>query len=144
MQELMGGTMHLDVVVSSLKFIQFVAKHINDRDPDFSLQLAIDFMLLVFVEGRERRKGTPLTVQAREDYFNRIDSEAFKCTFTGRRLQFFLSFMGNKASPDSVVWKKEGSKWKSLPYSHPDQITARSSWWANKFYHTDPFRDALI
>jgi hypothetical protein len=47
------------------------------------------------------------------------------------------------ASPDRVVWKKEGSKWKSLPYSHPDQVTVRSSWWANSFYNKEPFRDAL-
>ena len=29
------------------------------------------------MEGRVRGKGTPLTVQERQEYYNRIDSEAF-------------------------------------------------------------------
>jgi hypothetical protein len=129
MNELQVGTMNLDVVVCSLKFMNFTAIQLRRRDPEFSLEQAIDFMLRVFVEGRVRGKGTPLTVQKRKAYFQRIDSEPLYCTFTDRRLQFFRSFMGDMASPDRVVWKKEGSKLKSLPYSHLDQVTVRSSWW---------------
>jgi hypothetical protein len=78
-----------------LAFIHLTAISLPKRDPEFSLEEAIDFMLRVFVEGRVQGKGTPLTVQEREDYFQRIDSESFTCTFTGRRLQFFISFMGD-------------------------------------------------
>ena len=46
------GTKNLDAVVSSLKFIHFTAKAICRRDPQFSLEEAIDFILRVYVEGR--------------------------------------------------------------------------------------------
>jgi hypothetical protein len=104
MNALMVGTQHLDVVVSSLKLINLTARGIRDRDEEFSLEESIDFILRVFVEGQVRGKGTPLTVKERQAYFQRIDSEAFTCTFTGRRIQFFRSFMGDMASPDRTVW----------------------------------------
>ena len=111
MNALMVGTKNLDVVVSSLKFIHLVANNMQQRDQEFSLEEAIDCILRVYVDGRVHGKGMPLTVLERKAYFERIDSESFTCTFTGRRLQFFRSFMGDMASPDRVVWKKEGSKW---------------------------------
>jgi hypothetical protein len=110
MRELMKGTQNLDSIVSSLKFIHFTAKNMYLRDQEFILEEAIDFILRVYVDGQVRGKGTPLTVQERQDYFQRIDSEPFTCTFTGRRLQFFRSFLGDMASPDRVVCRKEGSK----------------------------------
>ena len=47
---LMVGTKDLDVVVSSLKFIHLTAEHMQQRDQEFSVEEAIDFMLIVFVK----------------------------------------------------------------------------------------------
>jgi hypothetical protein len=103
MNALMVGTQNLDVVVFSLKFIHLTASALLRTDQEFRLEEAIDFILRVYVEGRVRGKGTQLTVEERQAYFNQIDTKGFHCTLTGRRLQFIISLMGDMASPDRIV-----------------------------------------
>jgi hypothetical protein len=104
-----------------LKFINATAIQLSRRDPDGRLDAAIDFMLRVFVEGRVRGKGTPLTVEERIAYFQRIDSEAFTCTFTGRRLQFFRSFMGIWLPPIELFGEKKETNGNPSMENNPDE-----------------------
>ena len=39
---------------------------------------------------------------------------------------------------------KRRTVYRSYPYSDPEQITVRSSYWAQRYFNAEPFRDALL
>ena len=100
---LMIGTIHLRVTISTERFIANVAAHLRSRDPAFSPEEALDFILRVFVEGSVQGKGTRLTEEQRDLYFRRLDQETFLCHHTGLPVHFFVSFLFEMASPDRYV-----------------------------------------
>ena len=92
LQDLLKGTKHLSRFISTERFVANVAKHIQERDPAFIKEEAIDFILRVFVDGSVRGKGG-LTDAERKDYYRRLEEEIFTCSHTGLRVHFFVSFL---------------------------------------------------
>ena len=140
MTALLQGTLNLGEIVYSNQFVLVTANGLKKADDSFTTEQSIDFILRCFVEGHVRGRGQPLTEAQRKEYFQRLDNEAFHCTHTGRRLQFFRSFMPDMASPDRLVFV-DG---KSLDYSDPNQVTVRSSWWSNMFFSSETNRDVYL
>ena len=140
MTVLLQGALNLGLIVYSNQFVILTANNLKENDANFTTEESIDFILRCFVDGYVRGKGQPLTEAERLAYFQRLDTEDFNCTHTGRRLQFFRSFMPDMASPDRLVFVDE----KSLDYSDPNQVTVRSSWWANQFFGTETSRDEYL
>ena len=140
MEGLLDGTDNLTSSVHVLDFIVDASSDLKKRDRNFSTEEAIDFLLRCFVEGSVKGKGTPLEDEERALYVERLDSEVFTCFHTGRRLQFFRSTMPDQASPDRLIFMGTGV----LGYTHPDQITVRSSLWANLFFGDVRNRDKLL
>ena len=137
---LLHDTLNLGFIVYSNQFLLFTAKHLKEKDDSFTTEESIDFVLRCFVEGHVRGRGQPLTAAQRQEYFQRLDTEAFHCTHTGRRLQFFRSFMPDMASPDRLVFV-DGN---SLDYSDENQVTVRSSWWSNMFFSSETNSDDYL
>lgn len=125
MAALLQGTLNLGEIVYSDQFVLVTANHVKEHDDSFTTEESVDFVLRCLVEGFVRGRGQPLTEAQRQEYFQRLDTEDFNCTRTGRRLQFFRSFMPDMASPDRLVFV-DGQ---SLDYSDPNQVTVHSSWW---------------
>jgi hypothetical protein len=150
MEGLKVGTQHLGSIISTKKFVTLTAghvlssnKHIIVRrafgDADTSEQevsVAKEFLLQVFVEGKVRGRGRTLTCSELKSYYARLESEDFCCTHTGRSLHFFTSRMPDQASPDRLR--------PELPYFHEDQVTVRSSLWANYFFGDVSQRDTYL
>ena len=137
---LMPGTLNLGQIAYTNQFVLHTAQNLKRADATFTTEESIDFILHCFVDGHVRGKGQTLTPDQRRDYFQRLDTETFNCIHTGRRLQFFRSFMPDMASPDRLVFVNGNS----LDYSHPDQITIRSSWWSNQFFGAQADRDDYL
>ena len=140
MAPLLHGTLNLGEIVYSNQFVLNMAHNLIVNGASFTTEESIDFILRCFVEGFVRGKGQPLAAAQRQQYFQRLDTEDFNCTHTGRRLQFFRSFMPDMASPDRLVFV-DG---KSLDYSDENQVTVRSSWWANQFFRAETDRDDYL
>jgi hypothetical protein len=135
MATLLPGTLCLGEIVYSNQFVLVTAHNLIVNGASFTTEQSIDFILRCFVEGFVRGRVQPLTEAQRQEYFQRLDTEAFHCTHTGRRLQFFRSFMPDMASPDRLVFV-DGN---SLDYSDENQVTVRSSWWSNMFFSSETF-----
>lgn len=53
------------------------------------------------------------------------------------------------ASPDRTIFEKKKNDrgrtiFKSYPYSHVNQVTVRSSYYAQRYFNAEPFRDAFL
>ena len=140
MVSLLHGTQDLGRIVFTYQFVLVTAGTLRQSDASFTAEEATDFILRCFVEGHVQGKGQPLNACEREEYFKRLETEAFHCAHTGRRLQFFRSFMPDMASPDRLNF----AQGKSLHYSDPFQVTVRSSWWANMFFGDHADRDDYL
>ena len=140
MTTLLKGTIGLGLTVYSNQFVIHTANNLKQNGANLSIDESIDFILRCFVDGSVRGKGQPLTPAERQEYFERLDTDAFYCSHTGMRLQFFRSYMPNMASPDRLVFVNGTS----LDYSDPNQVTVRSSWWSNAFFGSESNRDEYI
>jgi hypothetical protein len=140
MAALLQWTRNLGEIVYSNQFVLVTAQNLIVNGANLTTEESIDFILRCFVEGFVRGRGQPLTEAQRQEYFQRLDTEAFHCTHTGRRLQFFRSFMPDMASPDRLVLV-DGN---SLDYSDENQVTVRSSWWSNRFFGAETDRDDYL
>ena len=104
LQELLKGTKNLAKTISLERFIANVARGIVRRDPNFTYEEAIDFILRVFVDGSVQGKGERLSDEERKDYYRQLEDDIFCCVHTGLPVHFFVSFLFEMASPDRYVF----------------------------------------
>jgi hypothetical protein len=108
LQELLIATMNLRRTILTAHFIATIAKNLKQRDPTFTKDEAIAFILRVFVDGSVQGKGQRLTEDKRQEYYRRLDEEIFHCHHTGLPVHFFVSQLFEMASPDRYdcfTWK---------------------------------------
>jgi hypothetical protein len=109
----------------------------------FTPQSSVDFCLHLLVNGNIHGSES-LTVmddQSRANHYHRCKTETFPCFWTGLAVDFYSSGLPSQASPDRIIFDENGTV---LLYSHPNQITVRSSLFANRFFNDCDDRKALL
>jgi len=67
MAALLQGTLDLDVIVYSNRFVLVTANGLKKANDSFTTEQSIDFILRCFVEGHVRGRGQPLTEAQRQE-----------------------------------------------------------------------------
>jgi hypothetical protein len=109
----------------------------------FTPQSSVDFCLHLLVGGNIHgsKSLTVMDDQSCANHYHRCKTETFPCFWSGLPVDFYSSGLPSQAYPDRIISDENGT---ILLYSHPEQVTVRSSLFANRFFNDWSDRKALL